>query len=295
LAVASPRAGSSVDGREWLAELIEGVRLTPKGRAVALALSRSPQDAAFMSASQLAREVGVNAATVVRFAQSLGFSGWKEFQLHFRQRFLTSILPAEMGGERAAEPSDSPFEAVVHHDIENLRDALSSIDRRALANVVRTLDGARKTLVVSSGSDSAVGHILVHKMTVMGYDARLETRGGIHAITALSNIGSEDCLVAISFLRMIRHVVVGIQEAERRGIPSIAFTDSIVSPLARAATYTLTAPTEGVSWFQSLTAAVSVVNGVTSELQAVRRERVDEAIGAVEGLYDDFDVLYRWD
>jgi hypothetical protein len=34
---------------------------------------------------------------------------------------------------------------------------------------------------------------------------------------------------------------------------------------------------------------------VTAELQAVRRERVDEAIGAVEGLYDDFDVLYRWD
>jgi DNA-binding MurR/RpiR family transcriptional regulator len=292
MTLAPPPTDLGREGREWLTALIEGVRLTPKGHEVALLLTRNPRDAAFLPASQLAREIGVNVATVVRFAQSLGFSGWKEFQLHFRHRYLASVLPSEMAHERREEAWQSPFDAVLHQDVENLHATFSTVDRTVLAEVVRLLDAAGKTLVVSSGSYSAVGHILVHKLNVMGYDARLETRGGVHSIAALATLTSEDCLVAISFLRLIRHVVVSVEECKRRAIRTVALTDSIFSPLARAATYTLMVPTESISWFQSLTAAVSVVNGLTSELHAFGGERVDRAIKSVESLYDDFDVLY---
>src|SRR5262245_23537328 len=289
-------AGEAADDTgAWLTDLIGSVQLTPKGEDVALLLTKNPRAAAFMPASQLAKEIGVNAATVVRFAQLLGFSGWKEFQLNFRHRYLARVLPSEMARERPEERWDTPFDAVVHHDVENVRAALSTVDRAVLADVVRTLGGARKTLVISSGSYSAVGHILAHKMNVMGYDARLETRGGIHAITALSAMTDDDCVVAISFLRLVRHVVVGCREAQRRGIVTVAITDSVFSPLARAATYTLMVPTESISWFQSLTAAVSVVNGLGSELHAFGGERVDKAIQQVEKLYGDFDVLYERD
>jgi DNA-binding MurR/RpiR family transcriptional regulator len=291
MTIARP-AESGREGRDWLAGLIENVQLTPKGHDVALLLTRSPRAAAFMPASQLAKEIGVNVATVVRFAQSLGFSGWKEFQLHFRHRYLASVLPSEMARERPEEEWQSPFDAVVHQYIENLHAALSTVDRSVMQQVVRTLDGAGKTLVVSSGSYSAVGHILVHKLNVMGFDARLETRGGVHAITALGTLAPQDCLVAISFLRLVRHVVVSAEEAKRHGIPTVAITDSIFSPLARAATYTLMVPTESTSWFQSLTAAVSVVNGLTTELHAFGGKRVDDAVKSVETLYDSFDVLY---
>jgi DNA-binding MurR/RpiR family transcriptional regulator len=280
------------DGRAWLTDLIGNVQLTPKGEDVALLLTKNPRAAAFMPASQLAKEIGVNTATVVRFAQLLGFSGWKEFQLHFRHRYLAGVLPSEMAGERPEEQWDSPFDAVVHHDIENLQAALSTVDRSVLADVVRTLGTARRTLVLSAGSYAAVGHILVDKMTIMGHDARLETRGGIHTITALSSMQEGDCLVGISFLRLLRHVVVGCQEAARRRITTVAITDSVFSPLARTATHTLMIPTESVSWFQSLTAAVAVVNGLVCELHAFGGPRADDAVKSVEALYGTFDVLY---
>jgi DNA-binding MurR/RpiR family transcriptional regulator len=286
-------AGGAADGRSWLTDLIGSVQLTPKGEHVALLLTKNPRAAAFMPASQLAKEIGINTATVVRFAQTLGFSGWKEFQLHFRHRYLAEVLPSEMARARPETHWDSPFDAVVQQDVANLQAALSTVDRDVVANVVRTLDGARKTLVLSSGSYSAVAHVLVHKMNVMGYDARLETRGGIHAITSLSSVTADDCVVAISFLRLVRHVVVGCEEAARRGITTVAITDSVFSPLARTATYTLMVPTESISWFQSLTAAVSVINGIASELHAFGGQRVDDAIKSVEELYGRFDVLYQ--
>lgn len=284
---------TAADGRTWLNDLIEGVQLTPKGEDVALLLTKNPRAAAFMPASQLAKEIGVNAATVVRFAQLLGFTGWKDFQLNFRHRYLASVLPSEMAAERPREAWASPFEAAVHRDVENVQTALTTVDRQILADVVRALGTARKTLVLSAGSYAAVGHILVDKLRVMGFDADLEARGGIHTITAMASLEKGDCLVGISFLRLLRHVVVGCQEARGRGITTVAITDSVFSPLARAATHTLMVPTESTSWFQSLTAAVAVVNGLVCELNAFAGARADDAVKRVEGLYGAFDVLYE--
>src|SRR4051812_34885208 len=286
---------AAADGRTWLADLIESVRLTPKGEDVAVLLTKNPRAAAFVPASQLAKEIGVNTATVVRFAQLLGFSGWKEFQLNFRHRYLASVLPSEMAAERPSEVWDSPFEAAVQRDVENVQTVLSTVDRPAPAEVVRALAAARKTVVLSAGSYAAVGHTLVDKLNVMGYDARLETRGGIHTITSMASLEEYDCLVCISFLRLLRHVVLGCQEGERRGLTTVAITDSVFSPLARAATHTLMVPTESTSWFQSLTAATAVVNGLVCELHAFAGARADEAVKSVEALYGAFDVLYERD
>jgi DNA-binding MurR/RpiR family transcriptional regulator len=283
-----------VDGREWLAGLIDNVRLTPRAHDVARILATNPRAGAFAPASQLAKEAGVNVATVVRFAQALGFSGWKEFQLHFRHRYLGSLLPSDLARDRYEEAEGSPFEAALHHDLQNIQGALSTVDRATLAEVVKAIGQARKTLVVSSGSYAAVAHVLVHGANVMGYDARLETRGGPHVIAALSSLGTKDCLVAVSFWRLVRHVVVTAEECNRRGVPTVAITDSIFSPLARAADHTLMVPTESVSWFQSMSAALSVVYGLLAELHEFGGARADEAIRDAEALYEDFDVLYDW-
>ena len=283
------------DGRTWLTDLIEGVQLTPKGEDVALLLTKNPRVAAFVPASQIAKEIGVNTATIVRFAQLLGFSGWKEFQLNFRHRYLASVLPSEMAAEHPGEAWASPFDAAVQRDVENVRTALATVDREVLAAVVHALAGAGKTLVLSAGAYAAVAHILVDKLNVMGFDARLETRGGIHTVTSIASLGPGDCLVGISFLRLLRHVVVGCQEGVRRGVTTIAITDSVFSPLARAASHTLMVPTESTSWFQSLTAATAVVNGLVCELHAHAGPRADVAMKAVENLYGTFDVLYERD
>src|ERR1051325_4430764 len=138
---------SAADGRTWLTDLIESVQLTPKGAAVALLLTKNPRAAAFMPASQLAKELGVNTATVVRFAQLLGFSGWREFQLNFRHRYLASVLPSEMAAERPREAWETPFDAAVHRDVENVQTALATVDRQILADVVQALGSAGKTVV----------------------------------------------------------------------------------------------------------------------------------------------------
>jgi DNA-binding MurR/RpiR family transcriptional regulator len=284
-------ASPLVTGQDWLAELVAGTRLTPKGRQLVHLIERSPRLAAFGSASELAANAGVNAATVVRFAQALGFQGWPEFQLHFRHRYLGTLLPSDVMRDRR-RADESPFEAALHQDIENLEVFLASGDFGAAETVAHLVAESRRTLVVSSGSYAAPGLVFTHLAKFMGYDVSIETRGGAHVVAELARLGPGDCLIAISFWRLNKQVVLTTRSARARGVATVAVTDSLFSPLAQAAEHALVVPTESASFFQSLTAATSLVYGLLARLYTLGGERVRQTILDTQELYGELDVLY---
>src|SRR4051794_2695365 len=114
-----PRPATRDTSNSWLSELTGKHELTPKGTTIAHFLETNPRHASFASASDLAEKLAVNVATVVRFAQSLGFSGWPEFQLHSRHRYLGTLLPADLGsGSRVSSPGRSALAASLERDIQ---------------------------------------------------------------------------------------------------------------------------------------------------------------------------------
>jgi DNA-binding MurR/RpiR family transcriptional regulator len=284
----SPGASS----QDWLAELVAGAHLTPAGRRLAHLIETTPRFAAFSSASELAEMSGVNSATVVRFAQALGFRGWPEFQLHFRHRYLGTLLPSDVMHDRRRAGDESPIEAAFRQDSENLQASLVSIDFEVAETVARLIASAPRTLVVSSGSYSAVGLVLAHHATFMGYDVSIETRGGAHVVAELARLTDADCLLTISFWRLTKEVVLTAKAARLRGIPTVSITDSLFSPLALASDHALVVPTESISFFQSMTAAMSLVYGLLARLYTLGGARVPKTILDTQELYGELDVLY---
>jgi DNA-binding MurR/RpiR family transcriptional regulator len=290
--VPEPNEHSSATGDEWLGELMENARVTPKGMAVVRYVTANPRSASFASASDVAQQVSVNVATVVRFAQGLGFSGWPEFQLHLRHRYLGQLLPSGLMRDHIPSRSDSPLEGALRRDVQNLDDALTSIDFGLGAKVAKIIADAPRTLVISSGSYAAVGHIFVHQARFMGYDVALETRGGAHNVTALATFKPGDCLVVINFWRVIKDLMLTTEFCRERGMTTVAITDSLFSPQAQAAEHALVVPTESISFFQSMTAAVSLVHGLLAELQRLGGDEVARNIERLEAAYADLDVLF---
>jgi DNA-binding MurR/RpiR family transcriptional regulator len=281
-----------MNSQDWFAELVANAHLTPKGRRLAHLIETGPRLAAFASASELASTSGVNTATVVRFAQALGFRGWPEFQLHFRHRYLGTLLPSDVMQDRRRAGDESQIEAALHQDAENLQASLASIDFDTAEAVARLVAESRRTLVVSSGSYSALGLVFAHLAKFMGYDVSIETRGGAHVVAELARLGHGDCLLAISFWRLNKQVVLTAESARRRGVATVSITDSLFSPLARASDHALVVPTESVSFFQSTTAAMSLVYGLLARLYALGGERVPKTILDTQELYSELDVLY---
>jgi DNA-binding MurR/RpiR family transcriptional regulator len=281
-----------IAGQDWLGDLVDAARLTPKGTELAQFLAVNPRLAIFASASEVAEKCEVNVATVVRFAQALGFSGWRDFQVNFRGRHIGDLLPSDVMAAQRGDDTRSSIDEALHRDIHNLQGALHSLDRLAVEAAARAIADASYTLVVGSGSYSSVGLVLSHLASFMGYPVVFENRGGPHLVAALARMKPGDCLVAISFWQLVKEIVLATKHCRDLGITTVAITDSAFSPLARGVDHALVVPTESVSFFQSMTAATSLVYGLLARLQELGGDEVTQNISQAQSMYAEFDVLF---
>ena len=96
--------------------------LTKSEKRIAAYLQRNLDEAAFFSAAELADQLDVSEATVSRFAQSLGYSGFPELRQHLQELFRVKVSHASRLRTKLAElsPDDHLLEQVEACLVEEL-------------------------------------------------------------------------------------------------------------------------------------------------------------------------------
>jgi DNA-binding MurR/RpiR family transcriptional regulator len=265
-------------------------QLSPKHQRVVQYVAENPSFAAFATASQLGERIGASSATVVRLAQALGFNGYGEFQQNVRHGYLRTLHPMEVL-QRQPQDGRNLFETQLYQDIENLRRTLQSLHTGRLTDVARRVDSAVETVIISSGTHSSVAIVFAAHLRFMGYRAFVEDRGGPHLTAAIAPLNSRDLLIGISFWKGVREIVKAAEWGSKRGIPTVGITDTIYSPLAKAADLSIVLPTEGTSFFQSMVAPLSIINGLVAHLAQEAGPARKQAMKEAEKSYDLLDCL----
>lgn len=273
----------------WLEGLVPPGGLSPAQRRVADTLGQNQQLASYADIGEIADRSMVDNSTVVRCAQSLGFRGWPDLKQDLRARYLAGLSTEETLFEHAADPRSAVHDAV-KHDIDNLRRTLETNTPEEIDPVMSALVSAGQILVTGMGSFSAPAIVMAHLGSTMGYPISAEIRGGVHLATALNGLGSGDVLVVINMWRPMRDVVAAAECARNAGVTIIALTDMRRGRRAQLADHSLIVPSEGVSFFQSVTAATSVVYGLLSGMEAAHPERSRAAIRRTQQLWEDIDA-----
>ena len=116
-------------------------------RRVAQLLLHSPTSFGFSSMRQLCGEVGVDAATVVRFARTLGFVGYQALQQSIRECYLDRLgLPREAPPAKEAQADDAALGARLAQQRRNLEGAHRVIVQSDLRAICDALIGAKRSL-----------------------------------------------------------------------------------------------------------------------------------------------------
>lgn len=247
-------------------------------------LLENQQLASYSEIAEIAQRAEVNASTVVRFAQALGFRGWPELQQELRMRYLATLTSEETLREHPAAASGA-VHASIQRDVANLGRALESIDPAEGDAAIVALASAGRILVVGMGSFGAPASILAHLGSVMGYPISFEGRGGAHLAAAMTALGADDVLVVVSLWRPMRDVLAAATAAHAAGTTVVAITDMRRGRLAASADHVLVVPSEGVSFLQSTTATTSVVYGLLSGMESAHPERSRAALRRTQELW----------
>jgi DNA-binding MurR/RpiR family transcriptional regulator len=263
--------------------------LSKKRQLVAQFVMQNPKLASFASATEIADRAGVDPATVTRLAQSLGFDSFPPFQAAIRHAYLSALGPLELMRERKGQlDGRNLVQATLLQDVTNVSTALDWVDEPSLAGIAgRIVDGAQ-VLIVATGASGGVATIAAYLLQFLGLPARAEVRGGLYLATELALLRSADIVLGISFWRGARETVQALAWARQQNIETVALTDSNLSPLAKEANHVLLAPSEGTSFFQSMTAALSLIYClvalVADRMPEERRTHQERIAGVVHDL-----------
>jgi len=197
-------------------------------------------EAAFMTASELAQTLNLDAATVVRFSQHLGYSGFPKLQREIRQRVKNDLL---IRPKQAAEPqsvtgivSNAMTEVILGMDQTRI-----SLDNEALDKLVDALGQARRIVVLAEGPAQPTAYSLVLFLEQGGFPIYI-ARAGIADLARTVNIAhSQDLLLALEVAGQAPYIARAMGEAQQRGIPTAAIVGSASLASARYADIVLAA------------------------------------------------------
>jgi DNA-binding MurR/RpiR family transcriptional regulator len=274
----------------WVRDRTDGAVLGPKSERVVHLLATQAEFTSFASASAVAGRAGVDAATVVRTARALGFSGWPDLRLELRNRYLSSLRANEVLNEHEDAASD-PILHALRSDVDNVTLAIRTIDVAQVRAIAAAIAGARRTVVVASGSFLGPAHHLVHSAGFMGLDVEFGIRGGTTLVNTLTRLGPGDCLVAINFWRLPREIRDATEIAGAAGATTCVLTDLRRSALTELADHVVTVPCEGTSHFPSLTASMAVVHAILAEITRTLGDRARDAMRKTEDLWQRMNLM----
>lgn len=270
---------SSVPGTyEELIQLIHDRydRMSKSYQKIAVYLTQNPNDSAVLSLGIIADRCGIHASNLVRFAQALGFSGFKELQQLFRTRLTTAApgfdariraLENELGGRQ--DRSEVGFlRDLVVRDISSLQDLLTEASPERIAQAVGLMEEADTIFLLGQLRSVPVVELLRYVLTMLGKRTLLLDPGGGLATHMAKVIRPTDLLFAVSFRFYATEVVNIVDEVAARGVPVVAISDSTLSPLAKSATVLFPVPEHEYTFSRSLAAPMCLAQALAVALAA---------------------------
>jgi DNA-binding MurR/RpiR family transcriptional regulator len=234
---------------------------------IARFLTQNPNVVALESINAVATQCGTHPSSLVRFAQSLGYSGFKQLQSVFQTRLATaapgfreriSALESELSRHKD-HGSLGYLRDLVVRDMAALQGLLEGISEETLANTAKLLVQAETIYVAGQLRSEPIALLLRYLLTMLRRRVVLLDPAGGLAQEMATIMTDGDVLIAIAFRHYAKEVIVISDVAVTNDTPIIAVTDSQLSPLAKDARILFTIPEDEYTFSRSLAAPMCLV------------------------------------
>lgn len=253
---------------------------------IAVFLTQNPNDVAVMSLNTIARACGIHASSFVRFAQMLGYKGFKELHAVYQRRLSTAapgfearikVLRSELSGRGSVSEAGFLHDLVLR-DIASLQELLNIAHPDAIAKAVEMMEAADSIYLIGQLRSAPIVELMRYILTMLGKRAVLLDASGGLATHMGKAMRSSDLLFAVSFRFYATEVVNVVEQVAARGIPILAISDSTLSPLAKNASVLFAIPEHQYTFSRSLAApmclAQALAVGLAARLQKDEEPRI---------------------
>jgi len=251
-------------------------KLTKSEKRIANYIRKNQEEAAFLSAGEIAGRLNLSEATLVRFARNLGYLSYPAMRIvlqeSFRKRVTHSVrLRGRLDDLRA---SGDIFERLIISEMDYMTLALETLDRNSLHQAVELLKSRKRVFVLGIGPSISLVQLMQIRLGRFGRQVIPLTSAGREVVEPLLLMTKEDLVFVICFFDVSPVLQLVLNYARQVGAPVIMLTDTLGSIIGDKADVVLTAKRGPVSEFHSLVVPMTIINTLLLALASEDQEAV---------------------
>ena len=239
-------------------------QLNPRRQRVLRAILDSADETCFLSSREIAKRFHIDATTILRTTQALGYRTFAEFAADLRQHFVSRINPYTV--LKAATKEKRSVANHIDHSLEKAIDNLnvlkSDLDTQRVIALAKLIKRSRHVIVVGLDFASSLSYYLAYGLLALGFDAEAPIGSSGNLQYKVEVLSSSDLLVAISFGQCLRDTVESVLQARKQGVSTFGITDSNTSPIARFCDAYLITPVVSPSFLNSYVAPMAAISAI---------------------------------
>ncbi len=237
-------------------------------------------EAAFLTAEELARRASTSSSTVVRFSQALGFEGYPELQQAAIEEYRNGS--AAPNGQTESGPlfsfDHSEFEASLGADHANLEETARGLTREQIEASVSALATAHRVVIVGVDQMAFFASYLRHMLSLLDIRAEIVASTGGESLQRLGRIDEDTLVITLSAGRAHPLLLRAMKLALHRRARTLAISDATLSEVGEHAELTLYYSSNSPSFARSNTALMALVQslayGIYARDEAAHRDRI---------------------
>lgn len=266
---------------DLLREGFEGFSRSQK--AVARYIIDHLEEVAYLSAEELGQKGNTSSSTVVRFAQSLGFTGYPELQRAARDEYRLgpTARPVVHEDQLGFSIEEDVLTRSLRTDSLSLEETISKNTLERFNRAVTMLAEAAQVLVVGLHEASIVAQHASYILELLGIPCIAATDSTESNVARLTRLGPGEALMAVGFRRAHSVTVSFAEKAAAQGADVVVITDNSLSELADKGTVTLYADIDSTFFAHSLVGPISLVSALAAAIYARDRDLYDQRVRAV--------------
>lgn len=241
-------------------------------------------EAAFMTATELAHRLEVDAATIVRFAQRLGYLGFPQLQHEIREIVKADLLALRRPQPKTQEPQDVMIAALeqVENNIQRLR---YSLEPETVRTLIGWFTSGKPVHIVAYSPMVSMARLLRDFLSLCDLPVHMTDGDLLHLSRWATTVHAGDTVMAIEIASMLPFAERALALARERKAHTVALVTQASMPTTRHADLVFVAPGDSLSPNPSHAAIGAFVSALAQALPSAlkldlpgQRERAREAL-----------------
>ncbi|HHW30336.1 MAG TPA: MurR/RpiR family transcriptional regulator [Clostridiaceae bacterium] len=266
-----------------------------KGKQFILAeyLMANYKRAAFMNSSCLAKNAKVSEATVNRFANTLGYTGFTQMINELRTSVQSELTTLDRVQEKIGAKSQNILEKIIQEEHKKLLDLPNYIKQEEIDKFIQDIYTAKKIFVLGFQISCSLAWYFGYMLGKVTGKVQVISQLTADTHSLINITDNETLIIAFAYPRYPNALLNLCESFARRGAVIVSVTDSLLSPVIKYSKQTFQIPVNCISTVDQLGPVLVFIQAVVLEYNSKFEENAKDNLASFEEYTETHKIFYK--